>query len=102
MKTYWMAFAEATTGKNLGVCVVEVTAEQAAEAVALVKRINPKGKCEHGEEWTVAAVGQSLRLKCNPGGGMQLTEVLDPSVLPVGLPRNTLILPEELQQNGWV
>ena len=102
MKTYWMSFADATTGENLGVCVVEVTVEQAAEAVAIVKRINPEGTCERGEEWSVAAVGQSLRMKCNPGGGMQLTEVLDPLVLPVDLPRNTLIRPEELQRNGWV
>jgi hypothetical protein len=101
MKTYWMSFADATTGENLGVCVITVSAEQAAEAVALVKCINPEGRCENGEEWTVAAVGQSLRMECNPGGGMQLTEVLDPSVLPADLPRNRLIRLEELQRNGW-
>lgn len=101
MKTYWMSFADSTTGKNLGVCVVEVSTEQAEAAVAIVQRANPAGICPDGEEWIAAAVGQSLLMECNPGGAVEITEVFDPSVLPVDLPRDRLIRLEDLRLNGW-
>jgi hypothetical protein len=99
MKTYWLSFCDAKTGENIGVCVVEVSDEQADEAVDIVKRI--KGSCPDGEEWTAAAIGQSLLMECNPGGSVLATEVVDPSVLPPDLPRNRLLREDELQRNGW-
>jgi len=99
MKTYWLSFCDAQTGDNLGVCVVEVSEEQATEAIEVVKRI--KGVCRDGEEWTVAAIGQSLLHECNPGGSVQLVKV-DLSQLPPDVPRNRLIRLDELRRNGWV
>jgi len=101
MKTYWLSFCDANTGENIGVCVVDVSDEDAEEAAKIVKRINPQGICPDGEQWTFAAIGQTLLMECNPGGDVSVTEVRDPSVLPADLPRNRLIQVDELRRNGW-
>ena len=98
MKTYWLSFCDEHTGERLGVCVVEVSEEQAREAVEVVKGI--KGFCPEGEEWPVAAIGQSLAMECNPGGDVQATEV-DLTRLPPDVPRNRLLQSDELRRNGW-
>ena len=101
MKTFWLSFCNGDTGENIGVCVVEVTDEQADEAIHIIKRINPQGICPDGEQWIAAAIGQTLQMECNPGGDVSVTEVKDPAVLPADLPRNRLIQSDELQINGW-
>jgi hypothetical protein len=97
MKTYWLSFCAEDTGQNIGVCVVEVSDEQAAEAVQIAKAANPGGVYPDGHEWIVAAIGQSLLMECNPGGHVEATEV-DPSTLPAALPRNRLVQKDELQR----
>lgn len=98
-KTFWISFCDSDTGKNIGVCVVEVTGEQAEEAIAIHKQVNPQG--EHPtDEWMIAAIGQTLLMECNPGGEVAMQEVPDPSVLPPDLPRNRLIQEDELKRNG--
>ncbi len=101
MKTFWLSFCNEDTGENIGVCVVEVSDEQANEAVNIVKRANPQSICPDGEQWAAAAIGQALLLECNPGGAVLATGVGNPSVLPADLPRNRLIKVDELQRNGW-
>ena len=98
-KTYWLSFADEGSGKNLGTCVVEVSAEQAAEGMEVAKRANPGGVIPKGHEWVLAAIGQSLLMECNPGGHVQALEV-DPALLG-GIPRNRLIQEDELKRNGW-
>ena len=97
-KTYWLSFCD-DEGRSTGVCVVEVTAEEAADARDIAARLSPAGYPD-GHEWIVAAVGQSLRMECNPGGSAQATEV-DPEQLPPDLPRNRLLREDELKRNGW-
>jgi hypothetical protein len=99
MKTYWLSFADEDSGRNLGVCVVEVSVEQAAEAISIAASANPDGFPE-GHEWIVAAIGQSVLMECNPGGDVQAIEV-DPSQLPADLPRNRVIQEAELKRRGW-
>ncbi|HEX4915008.1 MAG TPA: hypothetical protein VFV51_13665, partial [Vicinamibacterales bacterium] len=99
-RTFWISFCDSDTGKNIGICVVEVTSEQAEEAIAIHRQVNPHG--EHPtDEWMVAAIGQTLLMECNPGGEVAMQEVVDPSVLPPDLPRNRLIQEDELKRNGW-
>ena len=99
MKTFWLSFADEQSGVNLGVCVVQVSQEQAADAVDIARRLNPGGYPD-GHEWVIAAVGQAVLMECNPGGNVQPMEV-DPNHLPADLPRNRLIQQTELEQNGW-
>ena len=100
IKTFWISFCESKTGKNIGVCVAEVTSEQAEEAIAIHKQVNPHGR-HLGDEWTVAAIGKSRLMGCNPGGEVLVHEVVDPSVLPADLPKNKLIQEDELKRHGW-
>lgn len=100
IKTFWISFCDSKTGKNIGICVVQVTSAQAEEAIAIHERVNPD-RLNPGDEWTVAAIGKSLLMGCNPGGEVAIREVVDPSVLPVDLPKNKLLQIDELQRNGW-
>jgi hypothetical protein len=56
MVTFWLSFADEETGRNLGVCVIDVSAEIAAQSVATAQQMNrdPAGA------WTVAAIGLSV------------------------------------------
>ena len=94
-KTFWLSFADEETGRTLGVCVIDVSAEIAAQSVETAKRMNrdPSGA------WTMAAIGLSVFYECNPGGSVEALEV-DPARLP-GIPRNRLIQADELKRNGW-
>jgi hypothetical protein len=94
-KTFWLSFADEGTGRNLGVCVVDVSADIAAQSLETAKQTNrdPAGA------WIVADIGLSVFYNCNPGGTVQAIEV-DPARLP-GIPRNRLIQEDELQRNGW-
>jgi hypothetical protein len=100
IKTFWISFCDSKTGKNIGICVVQVTGQQAKEAIAIHERANPHGR-HPGDEWTIAAIGKSLLMGCNPGGEVLVKEVVDPSVLPADLPKDKLIQEDELKQNGW-
>lgn len=97
MKTYWLSFADEETGCNLGICVVEVTAEQAEEAAAILRA---PVELADGRDWVGGAIGQSLLMECNPGGAVQALEA-DPASLPPDLPRNRLIQEAELKRRGW-
>jgi hypothetical protein len=97
-KTYWLSFCD-DAGKNFGVCVVDVTDEQAEEAVSIARDLNPDGYPK-GHEWVVAAIGQSLRMGCNPGGDVQSVEI-DPGSMATDLPRNRLLQESELRRRGW-
>jgi hypothetical protein len=57
MKTYWLSFADEDSGRNLGVCVVQVSDEHVAEAVEVATRVNPEGY--PGDDWVLAAIGRS-------------------------------------------
>lgn len=99
MKTYWLSFCDADTGENLGVCLIDVTEEDLDDAVAVFKRANRNVHPTESEAWVHAAIGASLRMKCNPGGSVEAIEV-DPTQLP-DMPRNRLIPEGELRRNGW-
>ena len=96
-----MSFCDSKTGQSIGVCVVQVTARQAEEAIAIHQGLNPDGN-HPGDEWTIAAIGKSVLLGCNPGGDVAITQIVDPDRLPADLPRNTLISHDELTRKGWV
>jgi hypothetical protein len=99
MPCYWLSFCDEQTGQNIGVCLVNVSAEDVDEAVRVIKIVNPDANPSDGDKWTAAAIGQSLKMECNPGGAVQAIEV-DPAQLP-DMPRNRLIGLDELRRNGW-
>lgn len=84
---YWISFCD-DTGNNIGVCLVEVSEEDLAEAVKVIKTVNPDATPSELEKWAIAAIGQSLRMECNPGGAAEVIEV-DPMQL-ADMPRNRL------------
>lgn len=100
IKTFWRSFGEGDTGRNLGICVVDVDEDRLEDALAIVERLNPGARPTDREKWALAAVGQALLLECNPGGHVQAIDV-DPTQLPTDLPRNRLIQEDELRRNGW-
>lgn len=99
MKTYWLSFCDEHTGQNIGVCLVEVSEEDLTEAVHVIRTVNPRANPTDNEAWAAAAIGQSLKMECNPGGAAEAIEV-DPKQLP-DMPRNRLIQEDELRRNGW-
>ena len=93
-RTFWLSFCdnERPAGNQfLGVAVVDVTEEDAADMLAELDLRFPK----HGPqaEW-IAAAGRLAHLyKCNPGGEVLTSEV--PTDIPV--PRNRLLQKDELE-----
>ena len=100
MKTYWLSFCDERTGENIGICVVEVSEEDIDEAAEVIKTVNPDASPSDSEKWAIAAIGESIKMECNPGGEAQAIQV-DPAQLPADIPRNRLIQQDELRRNGW-
>ena len=70
VRTFWLSFCD-ETGANIGVCLVEVSEEALDEAVTVIKGVNPAAIPSESEKWAIAAVGQSLKMECNPGGAAE-------------------------------
>jgi len=102
MKTFWLSFSDPDrpAGQRfLGVCIVDVTVEMAAEAFAQVTRRWPHRQAD-GAEWLAAAIRQAHQLGCNPGGDVASWEV--PPDIAARCPRNRLLLRPELLELGLV
>lgn len=87
MRTYWLSFADETG--SLGVCVVDVTEDDAAKERP---RLPPTAM--PGAEWLAAAIRLSWMYGCNPGGNVGLQQI--PTSTPV--PRNRLLTDDEVTQ----
>jgi len=95
VKTYGLEFVDPETGQFLGVCVIDVTVEQAADELpSLPPQAMP------GAEWLSAAVRRAWVVGANPGGQVRIGEV-DP-ILAAQLPRNRLMLEPELAERGLI
>lgn len=69
IRTFWLSFCDnhRPPGQRfLGVCVVDVTDEMAAEALEKIRREFPRAQA--GAEWIAAATAQAWFMCCNPGG----------------------------------
>lgn len=77
-RTYWLSFADPSTGRNLGVVIVTLTAEDAATALEAAPDMFDKTN----GPWIVAAAQKAWLLGCNPGGEVVAYRVSDDAVLP--------------------
>jgi hypothetical protein len=98
-RTLWLSFVDPAlpTGEQfLGVVVVDVTAEDAAEAQALKPDMEPtRGP------WIAAAIRAAWRAHANPGGEVQSMDVTDgPADLLAKIPRLTRLSKADLDQLG--
>ena len=87
-RSYFLSFCDGRRPKGeqfLGACVVDV------EALGLDER-----------EWMQAAVEVSHKIKCNPGGEVQITRVdeADNQELLASVPRGFLMDRAELERRG--
>src|SRR5262245_7565491 len=98
-RTYWLSFVDpdaAVGSKFLGVCVVDVDLEDAAdaqiEAEAAPARDHQNCRCvmctpDSHAGWIIAAVHQARLMGCNPGGEVQAQDITgDPAP-----PKNRLL-----------
>ena len=66
---FWLSFVDDAKPEGqrfLGVCIVDVTAEDAAEAQAIIADRFPHHA--EGAEWIAAATRKAWAMGCNPGG----------------------------------
>jgi len=105
MRRFWLSFADDDRPKGqqfLGVCIVEVTEDEAARIKDELRVRFPR----HGEgaEWMAAATRKAWTLGCNPGGEVATADITD-MPLPNGAttwPLNRLLQKDELQQLGFL
>jgi len=99
-KTFWLSFCDPTrpTGEQfLGVCIVDVTQEDADEALLDVVLNFPCA--QEGAHWIGAASRKAHREGCNPGGEMASMDITGvPS--PVPLVKNQLLSFADLERLG--
>lgn len=98
-KTFWLSFGdgEKPDGEQfLGVAVVDVSVEEAADALEDIRTRFPKAS--PGAEWIAAATRKAWLMGCNPGGAVLCAEV--PPEHAAVLPRNRLLTNEELERFG--
>lgn len=76
-KLFWLSFCDSDRPKGsqfLGVCIVEVTSDEAADM--LIELVLRFPHAQDGAEWIAAASRKAHRLGCNPGGQMAAVELL--------------------------
>ena len=99
-RTLWLSFCDGAkpAGQQfLGVCVVDVTPEEADEALIDVLFRFPLA--EPGAQWIAAAVKKAHRAGCNPGGEVATADITD-ATPPAPLPKNRLLSFKELEDLG--
>ena len=92
MRTFWLSFAD--DSGHLGVCVVDIKAEEAAASRGMIDVMFPQHL--EGAEWITAASSKAYAMGCNPGG-----EILSIEVSPTrsrSMPRNRLLSKQEVLQ----
>jgi hypothetical protein len=101
MKTFWMSFCDEDkpAGEQfLGVCVIDVTQEEADDQFLEVALRFPQHL--DGAEWVAAAARKAYRLNCNPGGQVMNIEI--PEDKARGIPRNKLLSKDQLAGLGLI
>jgi hypothetical protein len=100
MKTFWLSFVDVDEARArfLGVAVVDVTVEQAAEMLADIAVRFPQH--EPGAEWLAAAISVAWATGCNPGGQVGAVEMPPNDALTLAAPRNQLLSREDLHALG--
>jgi len=91
-KTFWLSFCDAERPKGrqfLGVAVVDVTDEDAANALIDVVLKFPFA--QEGAEWISAASQKAWQMGCNPSGEMASFEMPHDDERTFMYPRNTLL-----------
>lgn len=76
LKTFWLSFCDASlpTGSQfLGACVVDVTGDEAEDALIEIALKFPLAR--EGADWISAASRKAHALGCNPGGEMMSAEI---------------------------
>jgi hypothetical protein len=96
-KTYWLEFAD--QDKWLGAAIVEVTVEDAADALIDNQTRFPQAR--PGAEWIGAAASNAWKNGCNPGGSMRAIDITG-ATLPEDTPFNTLMQEKELRERGLI
>lgn len=98
----WMSFADPNTNENLGVCIVDVTSEDAeVEAGDLCDCGSPKcsGNDPVKGPWVLGAVRVAYEMGCNPGGEVLMEGIPDELAdlyTRYGLKKNRLYSPAEV------
>jgi hypothetical protein len=104
VRRFWLSFVDGTKPEGqrfLGVCIVEVTDEDAADAKAIIDDQFPQHA--EGAEWIAAATRKAWLTGCNPGGEIatsDITEATPPE--GVDLPLHRLLQKPELSRLGLV
>lgn len=98
-KTFWLSFCDDERPKGeqfLGVAVVDVTEEDAADAFGDLSLRFPHA--QPGAEWLAAAVRKAHETGCNPGGEVMSME-MPPEWPDFGTcPRNKLLSKARLRE----
>lgn len=103
-QTWWLSFCDAQrpTGQQfLGVAIVDVDDDDAAEAKAIIDARFPDH--EPDAEWTAAATRKAHRLGCNPGGdvgSVRIDQAPNFGAMDGRLPRNRLLSKTQLAELG--
>jgi len=101
-RTFWLLFAddEPPEGKGfLGVCVVDVTAGDAATAKQVIARRFPNAQPD--AEWIAAAIRHAWAHGCNPGGEIATYDITGQAQAET-VPRNRLLQKDELLALGLI
>ena len=98
MKTFYLSFCDNDRPEGqrfLGACVVDVTQEDADNALVVLAARFPQALPE--SEWIAAAMTKAHREKCNPGGEVMSCEIPQDNPALALYPRNTLMSLAELE-----
>ncbi len=102
LKTFWLSFcdgAKPTGERFLGACLVDVTQDDADEAIVWLAIHRPQARA--GAEWIAAAQRKAWRERCNPGGEVAFCDISDaPADVLATYPRNRLMTRSELEAWG--
>lgn len=86
----WLSFV-GEDQKNLGVCIVEISDDEIAEALSHV----PDVDVESG--MVLAAVAKAWEMECNPGGNVQAWEVDREEVAEKHFPLHRLLQRQDIE-----
>jgi|SRR5580765_458732 len=102
MRRFWLSFVDQDRPEGqrfLGVCIVEVTDEDAAEAKAIIDAKFPRHA--EGAEWIAAATRKAWLMGCNPGGEIATADITDARPPEgVDLPLHRLLQKPEMERLG--
>jgi hypothetical protein len=98
VRSFWLSFVG--DAGSLGACIVDVSATEAAQDLAVIDRLFPNHL--PGAEWVAAATAKAHRLGCNPGGEVASWSLPQDHPKFADLPRNVLLSRAEWQARGAV